>query len=461
MSKVSKFIFFLLLLSPYAPFDVPLDLKSICPNGCKSYYYCDPIQKACVFKGFFPIYPLELFSTLIMMISSSLATSCGIGGGAVYSSMILGVEELPPNQAFPITNCLILICGLVTYVSFTLDKYDHPKNTFVNYDVAVIFGTSMLLGTKFGAILNRILSSTLLVLLLICLIIFTTYKTYKNIIKAKAKEAKIEQENKELKEKLLDENEENLEEQNTVELTEEDLRILNEDKDPLNWPRIKFLLMMEVLVVIDQFLEGSNTVPSFIGVVRCSLTYWAIFILFIIVCLILVKVSLNKVKKTQERKKELIPDFKNEVTENIEKNMYFSVAVAIFTGIVSSTLGIGGGMITNPVFISMGMDPKESSSTSNFLIIIAGLSTTFLFIMSGQLQIGYCLGLGSLCMVAALVGSIFILKYINKTGKSSILLIIMEYFLIASFFIAVYKLIVEDRGIDGFFGSLVKVKQFC
>ena len=67
------------------------------------------------------------------MISSSLATSCGIGGGTVYSSMILGVEELEPSQAFPISNFLILFCGLVTFVSFTMDKFAHPKNKFINY----------------------------------------------------------------------------------------------------------------------------------------------------------------------------------------------------------------------------------------------------------------------------------------------------------------------------------------
>ena len=96
------------------------------------------------------------------MISSSLATSCGIGGGIVYSSMILGVEELEPNQAFPISNVLILSCGFVTFISFTLDKYKHPKSPFVHYDMATIFAPSMLVGTKFGAILNRILPTSLL-----------------------------------------------------------------------------------------------------------------------------------------------------------------------------------------------------------------------------------------------------------------------------------------------------------
>ena len=108
MSKKNFFLFLTILILSIKCFSVPDNLKEICPEGCKRYFNCDPKLKRCKFKGFFPLYPLELLELFILMISSSLATSCGIGGGTVYSSMILGVEELEPNQAFPISNFLIL-----------------------------------------------------------------------------------------------------------------------------------------------------------------------------------------------------------------------------------------------------------------------------------------------------------------------------------------------------------------
>ena len=197
MSKKYYLFFVILSILSVKCFDVPENLKNICPNGCKRYFYCDEKKKQCKFKGFFPLYPLELLELFILMISSSLATSCGIGGGAVYSSIILGVEELEPNQAFPISNFLILFCGLVTFISFTLDKFKHKKNKFINYDVAIIFSPSMLVGAKFGAILNKILPSSLLLIFLVVLICYTTRKTYFNILKAKAKEDKLDKEEKE------------------------------------------------------------------------------------------------------------------------------------------------------------------------------------------------------------------------------------------------------------------------
>ena len=508
---VKKLSLFLLILLTIKCFEVPDKLKDVCPNGCKRYFYCDEKEKKCIFKGFFPLYPLELLELFILMVSSSLATSCGIGGGTVYSSMILGVEELEPSQAFPVSNFLILFCGLVTFISFTLDKYKHPKNLFIHYDIATIFAPSMLVGAKFGTILNKILPSSLLLILLCFLICYTTRKTYYNILKAKAKEAKLLEKKSNLLENNLKSND--IKENNNIELesqttknelnskllssiitqenndkqdkiefsgltkngdgddsnnfgvrkiyTDEELKIINEDDDPLNWERINYILFLELIVIIDQLIEGSNKVPSFFGIKRCSTFYWLCFLIYVGIALYFVRYSIEKVYEHIAKKKALIPDFSSEVIDNVEKNLKYVVSISIIAGIVSSSLGIGGGMITNPVFSGLGMDPKQSSSTSNFLIIVTAIASSFIFILSGQLEVGYSLWLGAFCTGAALIGSFYILKYINQTGKSSILLVIMEYFLIASLFITIYKLITLDLKGHSFIGSLFVTNKFC
>ena len=499
MSK--RIYLFLIIFFNIKCMEVPDRLKNICPKGCKSYFYCNEKEKKCVFKGFFPLYPLELIELFVLMVSSSLATSCGIGGGIVYSSMILGIEELEPSQAFPISNFLILLCGFVTFISFTLDKYQHPKSLFIHYDVATIFAPSMLVGAKFGTILNKILPSILLLILLFFLVCFTTRKTYYNILKAKAREAKLNE-----KEKLLEYNNDNNKDikaqessnnqkimnsiitkeeeisQDEIEFSrfskigEEDLssldnksvleeteiqKLLNEDDDPLNWERINYILFLELIVIIDQLCEGTSRVPSFIGIKRCSFSFWLCFIIYVIITLYFVKVSINKVYIHIHRKKKVFPNFKSEVIDKIEKNTIFVVLVAILAGIVSSSLGLGGGMITNPLFASLGMEPKQSSTTSNFLIIVTAVASSFIFILSGQLEIGYSICLGIFCTVAALIGSFYILKYINRTGKSSILLVIMEYFLVISLLISLHKLITFDLKGHTFIESLFIINKFC
>ena len=521
-----KFILIISIFSLIYNFEVPDELKDICPNGCKKYYYCDKNAKKCEFKGFFPIYPLELFELVILLISSSLSTACGIGGGTIYSSVLLGVEQFDPSEAFPVSNFLILLCGIITYISFTIDKYNHPNTKFVNYDMAMVFGTSMLVGTKFGAILNKILSNILLLIFLNILLCFTCYKTYKNILKVKAKEAKaellkekndklnnlIEENNDIYKTKEnnddininfninnsidsniinnLDENGEEIVHQDIVDLSlllnqsfisiarnsinqrnslrksdgnliSEKEKILAEENDPLNLSCIYFLLLMEGLVVVDQLLEGSEKVPSLLGFKKCSGGFWFIFIIYIIIASYFIYYAIQKVHVRAEVKKRLIPGFKTEVSENLEKYPIRISLIGVFAGIVSCSCGIGGGTITNPVFIGIGMDPKESSSTSNFLIIVSCLASSFIFILAGQLKIGYGLILGGLCLSASFVGNYYILGYINRTGKTSVLLVIMEYFLLFSWVVAIYKLLTVDLGGMGLIQSLFVVKDYC
>ena len=409
------------------------------------------------------------------MISSSLATSCGIGGGIVYSSMILGVEELEPNQAFPVSNFLILLCGFVTFISFTLDKYKHPKSPFVHYDMATIFAPSMIVGAKFGAILNKILPTSLLLILLSLLVLYTTRKTYYNLQKAKAREAKLIS-----KEKFLEENNKDIinkiQQENNIDkklidnnnnllikemLSDEQQKLINEEDNPLNWERIRYIIFLEFIIIIDQLLEGTNRVPSFIGIKKCTFFYWLVFLIYVGIALYFVKISLKKVYDHIHKKKRLFPNFKSEIIDNVEKNTAFIIGISIIAGIVSSSLGLGGGMITNPVFASLGMDPKESSTTSNFLIIVISLASTFIFVLSGQLVIGYSICLGFFCTCAALIGSFYILKYINRTGKSSILIEIMGYFLIISFAISIYKIFTLDLKGYSFFESLFITNKFC
>ena len=522
---ISKFNYIIILLFAFIiNFEVPDKLKDICPKGCKKYYYCDKETKKCEFKGFFPIYPLELFELVILLISSSLSTACGIGGGTIYSSVLLGVEQFDPSEAFPVSNFLILLCGVITYISFTIDKYNHPNSKFVNYDMAMVFGTSMLVGTKFGAILNKILSNLLLLIFLNILLCFTCYKTYKNILKVKAKEARadimklkneklnnlITENNEETNQNLInhkntndnninmnnyldnniDDNGEEMHHQDIVDLslllnqsfisiarnsitnrnsilksegnvmTEEE-KLFNEENNPLNWPCINFLLLMEGLVVVDQLFEGSEKVPSIFGFKKCSIGFWFIFIIYIIIASYFIFVAIQKVRKKAEMKKKIIIGFKTEVSENLEKYPIRISLIGIFAGIVSCSCGIGGGTITNPVFIGIGMDPKESSSTSNFLIIVSCLASSFIFILAGQLKIGYGLILGSLCLSASFVGNYYILSYINKTGKTSVLLVIMEYFLLFSWVVALYKLFTVDTQGMGLIKTLFTVKDYC
>ncbi len=101
-------------------------------------------------------------------------------------------------------------------------------------------------------------------------------------------------------------------------------------------------------------------------------------------------------------------------------------------GIMAGMLGIGGGMITTPLLLRLGKDPKSATSTSNLLIVFTAISGTILFFFSGQLLLGFSLCLAIPCGLSAIFGSGWINAYINRTKRSSILIYFLFYMLIFS-----------------------------
>lgn len=107
-----------------------------------------------------------------------VATTAGIGGGAVYSALLMFVENFSAMEAFPISTFIIFLCALCTYYVGVKDKIENPQHKFVDYDLVLVFCPTMLLGTKIGVIFNRIFPSLVLNILLILLLAFSSYKIY-------------------------------------------------------------------------------------------------------------------------------------------------------------------------------------------------------------------------------------------------------------------------------------------
>lgn len=115
---------------------------------------------------------------LFLSLLSMIATSAGIGGGAVFGVMFSFVLNFSIAQATPISNFMILVSSVTTFIVGLKNKIKNPKNKFVDYKLIVVFCPMLLLGTKIGVILNKILPTLFLNVILILLLIVTSYKTY-------------------------------------------------------------------------------------------------------------------------------------------------------------------------------------------------------------------------------------------------------------------------------------------
>jgi succinate dehydrogenase/fumarate reductase cytochrome b subunit len=111
-----------------------------------------------------------------------------------------------------------------------------------------------------------------------------------------------------------------------------------------------------------------------------------IFIAYIFLSIYLVNYSYNLAKSNYDYKVSVSHDFKNENFETLQKDLQKIILMTFLGGIIAGMLGIGGGMITTPLLLGIGVDAKSATSTSNLLIIFTALTGTLIFIFSVKFQ---------------------------------------------------------------------------
>jgi len=106
--------------------------------------------QTCVHRGLNPIAFEDIVIFVIVGLMSLVASSSGIGGGAVYSTLLMFVDNYPAQHAFPLSNFIIFVCSSSSYIMGLIDKSKNPDKLWINYNIVLLFCPIMLIGSKIG-----------------------------------------------------------------------------------------------------------------------------------------------------------------------------------------------------------------------------------------------------------------------------------------------------------------------
>jgi len=135
-----------------------------------------------------------------------------MGGGAIYSSLLICITKFSPKTSFHISNFIILFTAIVVFYlglkkkesnssiplyknndsnlslfrttsTYSTVGYHYIKNNtfqykFINYDVILCFSPMMAFGSKIGEFLHRVLPAIILNFFLFVFIVITTLRYY-------------------------------------------------------------------------------------------------------------------------------------------------------------------------------------------------------------------------------------------------------------------------------------------
>jgi len=112
-----------------------------------------------------------------------------------------------------------------------------------------------------------------------------------------------------------------------------------------------------------------------IGVTKCGAIDWSLFALSIIICLLATFFIVKLLAKQRLEKESCGYNFHESDLEFTTRNSIKLAGLSFVTGMAGSCLGIGGGMIFNPLLLELGMLPTVASGTGMYLVMFASLST--------------------------------------------------------------------------------------
>lgn len=456
--------------------------KCLSNDECISMYYCDLTLNVCKHKNAFSLTFKEIIVYIIIAFSFGISVLCGVGGGSVFTSLIMWLQNFLSSEAVPLSSAMMFISACITFYLHFKFKSENPTSDYVVFKIILIMMPTILIGSKIGAVLNQIFPHLLIMLILFLLNTHVSRSNYNKYIKLKEEEDKnIDSLPNNIKKVLLENNDEinlvkiksedNIESFNdkdkmndykrqstgdlkfNIENLDNDKKefelltiiktdsssnlkensdknrefaeFLKTENDPFPIEYIKRLLIIQFIIIVSLLIEGNFKFKSIIGIEVCSFPYWCLFILTIGILFFIYNQNLNWIIAQYESNKKNYPNYKDEKTEMFLMNKDEIPKFGFLTGIVGGMLGIGGGLILTQVLLEWKFRPKEVTISCNVMIIFSSLTSCFSYILMGSIYWDYVIIIAIPSIISCYICTTTVNDYIKKTGRQSVLIFIL------------------------------------
>jgi uncharacterized membrane protein YfcA len=180
--------------------------------------------------------------------------------------------------------------------------------------------------------------------------------------------------------------------------------------------------MIAIVAVLALFsiARGKLSGTSLFGVKSCGTLYWVLFAAifpFLAVAGVLV---FRWVRRKEERKVALGYDFKPGDVRFSKRMALLIPAASLVGGVLSSFLGIGGGMVLGPLLLELNVNASVGAATSAFLILLSSSMACLQFALIGRVLLDYALVLFVVGVVSGYIGLVLLHSVVRRTGKESV-----------------------------------------
>eukprot|EP01080_Neovahlkampfia_damariscottae_P000215 gene215-4461_t len=187
------------------------------------------------------------------------------------------------------------------------------------------------------------------------------------------------------------------------------------------------LFISWLIILVVSLMKGGHGVPSILGIEKCGWIYWiVVFSVFPVLVLISLCVAVY-LRLFYVKKKKLGYEFTEGDVKYSLKNTFLIPTVCLFAGIVAGLLGVGGGLVTGPVLLELGVLSQISTSSSAYMILFTSSSTTLQYFIFGLLPWDYGLFFGFVGLIASIFGQVVVSWVVKKFGRPSWIVFLLAF----------------------------------
>ncbi|CEG35138.1 protein [Plasmopara halstedii] len=424
----------------------------------------------------------DVLAIVFMIIGLAVSSAGGVGGGVIMVPAMVLIMGFDIKRATPISNVAIL-GGAVANAWFNMRKR-HPNvdRQLIDPELSLGMIPAVIGGTILGALINKLIPSYVLSLLFVVVLLAGGSRTMKKGITLHKKEIA---KKKESDAAINEEPTNPLVSPDNYTLVSTPQKYYADDKrmsislnggdtTPLKLDTIEEAgsdcTLAQIMHSERRFAWGPHVtiMVCYLGIVALSIgntsvtcgsvVYWVILLIQIPWIAVFVVFTMHYLHQSYLRKKALNYPYVNGDIQWTKKMVLFFPLGCIVAGIVAGMFGVGGGIITGPIMIELGIVPEVASSTTALMILYSSASATSKFAVFNMIAWDWALLLCAVAFVVTSLSQIVILSFVRRTGRQSIIVLCIATAVLIGGVIMTYQAIkttVNDAG-DSFHADICR-----
>lgn len=351
-------------------------------------------------------------------IISIFTTISGIGGGGLLIPYFVILGNYPITKAIPLSICCIFSDCLVRNI-YLFNKKINENRYLMDILPSLLIIPGDALTSWIGAYISLYLPSGITLISIISILSFSFFKTIVKGLDTYKKEKNIDIEDLIIIDGI------------ELYLSKSDIIINSTGEKQID--RLKYILIIILNIII----------ASLFGLLRPK-DFNLIFYLFVfgftfitIISLLLNIVYLKKIykKRIKQNFNFIEGDFKYD-----NKMIIKLILSSSITGLLSTYLGIGGGMIINPLLLNLGMNPQVIIASTAITTLFSSLISLINYIIMDQFIFKDGLIYGIQSIIGSIIG-IKITSYLLKKYQNQSILI---FFTCGVLFVSIISLTINS-----------------